>query len=100
MKRFVTVSIVAGFLHFIATIVLVAALDSAGWAIERGEPNHLVIWLSLIWILAPIPMFLSRFIHPLSPMHLLTLGLPWSLFIGLCCGFVALRLSRCRRQIV
>src|SRR5438045_1908227 len=100
MKRLVTVSVVAGFLHFIATILLVATLDSAGWVIERGEPNHLVLWLSLTWIWAPIPMFLSRFIHPLSPMHLLTLGLPWSLFIGLCCGVLALRLSRLRRQIV
>jgi len=75
MKDFyVAIFVVVALLHFIGTILLVAQLDSAGWAIERGEPNHGALWLTLRWIWAPVPMFLSRFVHPLRPMHLLTLG--------------------------
>ena len=99
MKRFyVAIFVVVALLHFIGTIFLVAQLDSAGWAIERGELNHNMLWLTFTWIWAPVPMLLSRFVHPLSPMHLLTLGLPWSVFVGLCFRFLAPRLSRWRHQ--
>src|ERR1041385_8121796 len=101
MKRFsITIFVLAALSHFIATLFLVAALDSAGWAIERGQPNHNALWLGLTWIWAPIPMFLSQYFRPLSPIHLFSLALPWSLFVGLCCGFLAPRLFRWRRRTV
>jgi hypothetical protein len=84
----------ATLLHFIGTLFLVAAIDSAGWAIERGQSTHIGLWLSLTWIWAPVPMFLSRFFQPLSPMHLFTLGLPWSVFVGLCFGLFVPRFLR------
>jgi FtsH-binding integral membrane protein len=100
MKPFSIAAIVlATLLHFMGTLLLVAALDRAGWAVEFGQPNHLGLWVGLTWIWAPVPMFLSRFFHPLSPMHLFTLALPWSVFVGLCFGFFVPRLSRWRRQI-
>jgi hypothetical protein len=48
MKRFsLTILLVFALFHFIGTLLLVAQLNSAGWAIERGERSHLPVWLGL-----------------------------------------------------
>ncbi len=58
MKRFsVTVLVVVALVHFIGTLLLVWQLVVASYAIERGEPQHNMLWLALTWIWAPVPMF-------------------------------------------
>jgi hypothetical protein len=77
MKRFsVTVPVVVALLHLVGTLLLVGQLVAASYAIERGEPHHNAVWLALTWIWAPVPMFLSQYCRPLSPIHLLSLALP------------------------
>src|SRR5450759_1753851 len=101
MKRFsVTVLIVVALLHFVGTLLLAGQLVAASYAIERGEPHHNTLWLALTWIWAPVPMFLSQYFRPLSPIHLLSLALPWSLFVGLACGIFVPRLFRWTRRTI
>src|SRR6266403_5800622 len=61
-------------------------------AMERGNPNHNSLWLVLTWIWAPIPMILAPHVGPLGTIHIWTIALPWSVFVGMCLGFFAPRM--------
>ena len=101
MKRFSIIAFIVGVIvHFLITCQLVGLLISASYAIERGEPHHNSLWLALTWIWAPIPMLLALYLRPLSPVHIWTVALPWSLFVGFCFALLVPRLSRWRRGTV
>ena len=117
MKRFsVKVFAFATLLHIVGTIFLISAgfreLEALRRAMETGQPEESFLWLTVwAWIWQPIGMLVSYYLryHPRPVSHNLFergLGpseyfyyfmLPWSVFVGLCFGFLVPRLSRSTR---
>ncbi len=75
-------------LHLIVSVYLVGGAASASYAPERGEPDQSLAWMVGLWVSNPVPMFLSRYVQPLRPAHLLYLVAPWSLSVAVCFGFL------------
>jgi hypothetical protein len=101
MKRFSFLSFAGiALLHFIVSGYLVGSAVGASYAQEHGVPDHSAAWNVSLWIWDTAPMLLAPYFQPLRSIHILYLLLPWSVFVGLCCGFILPRLWRLRRQIV
>ena len=118
MKRFsAKVFLLVSVLHIFGTILLIdagfAELRAMKRAMETGQPEGSFLWLAVwAWIWQPVEMLASYYIrhHPPSvkPSVLASgLGpgdyfvyfmLPWSVFVGICFGFLIPRLSRWRRR--
>ena len=97
MRRFSILMFVASaLLHFIVSGFLVGGAVAASYAQERGVPDHSTVWIVGLWIWDTVPMLLAPFFQPLRSIHVLYLLLPWSLFAGVCCGFLLPRLWAAR----
>lgn len=100
MKRFsILLFAIGALLDFLVSGYLVGGAVGASYAQERGVPDHSTAWTVGLWIWDTVPMLLAPLFQPLRPVHIVYLLLPWSLCVGVCCGFVLPRLWRLRRQI-
>jgi hypothetical protein len=105
MKSFSIKWFVIGTLvHVVASICWMSSALSAGFAALDAEKHCLPIpsfplWLTVLsWILVPIPRLLESHFH-FGPSHFLyLLLLPWSLVIGICCGFLLPHVWRRRHR--
>src|SRR5215475_8551917 len=99
MRRFSFGAFAAvAFLHLVGTAWLMSSAVFHMVAYGRGETFPWLTTLSWIWM--PVPVFLSHHLHT-APMHYFYyLALPWSLVVGLCCGFIVPYVSRRRYRSV
>jgi hypothetical protein len=91
-------------LHLIASILWISAARSAGFAALDAEKHGVPIpsfpsWFTILsWILVPIPRLLAPLFHFGPSRYFYFLILPWSIFVGVCCGFFIPRLLRWHRE--
>jgi hypothetical protein len=105
MKRFSIKWFVIGTLvHVVASILWMSSALSAGFAaLDAGRhglpiPNF-PLWLTVLsWILVPIPRLLESHFHFGLSDYFYLLLLPWSVVIGICCGFLLPHVWRRRHQ--
>jgi hypothetical protein len=105
MKRFSAKwFVIATLLHLVASNLWMSSALSASFAALDAEkhgmpvPNFPLSLTVLSWILVPIPRLLAPHFH-FGPAHYLYyLILPWSLFVGVCFGFMVAHLSTWRHQ--
>lgn len=105
MKRFsVKWFVIGSVFHLVSSILWMSSALSAGFAALDAEKHGMPIpgyplWLTVLsWILVPIPRLLEPYFH-FGPAHYLYyLMLPWSLIVGVCCGFLLQRVLRKRRH--
>jgi hypothetical protein len=118
MKRFsVKVCVSVTLLHIIGTFLLIdagfAELRAMKQAMETGQPEASFLWLAVwAWIWQPVEMLVSYYIRhhpPAVTSDIFASGLsngglffyfmlPWSVFVGVCFGFLIPRLSRWRHR--
>jgi hypothetical protein len=112
-KFFITVTL----LHMLGTVLLIdagfAALRAEKQSMNTQQPEPSFVWLSVwAWIWQPVPKLVLYYDHhhPHPVMETQEwkgggweagaafwfLMLPWSVFVGICFGFLVPRLSRTR----
>jgi hypothetical protein len=99
MKRFSLKTCVAvALLHVVGSIWLIAAAVSRMKAYEHGET---FVWLTVLsWIWMPVPVSLGHHFGFGPARYLYYLALPWSVFVGVCFGFIRPRLGSWRHRII
>jgi hypothetical protein len=97
--------LVANLLHIIASVAWMSFAVPAGIAALHAEtfglpiPPFPVSLTVLSWILVPVPRLLSHYFHFGPARYLYYLMLPWSVFVGVCFGFIWPHRWRLRRQM-
>src|SRR5262245_24027583 len=100
MKRFsILTFVVAALLHFIVSGYLVGGAIAASYAEEQGVADHSTTWGVALWIWNTVPMLVAPYFRPLNSISILCLLVPWSICVGVCCGFILPRLWKSRCQI-